>query len=499
MKRKKLADILLTGILVMGLLSGCGSSGQGSDTAGNSVGADNASGNTSVSDTASAEKEDTGENISTENGVLNEDEEITLHLFGPGLLASQGETGALDMITGLETPGYEVIEARWNELHPNVHLEIEAAPWDNWQSAVQTAALGGELDVILHGATLTALVEPLDSFLAEDSEFRDKIYTTETRRTTDVNDLSVATTTGIPYTLQPQIAYLDKQIFDNYGVEVPDASWTWSDMLALAEKLTGTDPVTGKQTYGVQLDSMDNANNSFFSYQMIASAYDAKVFQYGKTVEDSTVNFENDKTEKVFQMIQDLGKYTSSNVKEGMNISYQLTADNDTAIRYSQDAFTHFKEANEAGISDKFVFLPMPVIEEGSNAGNPSSFKGCNNMAICNTSKNKEWAWEFIKFMVTDPECVQWVIDCGQVPNTPDGMDSVMEIMGDKADAIVISLEGMPDDFSNSTTEYYNNISFGPIVTSLGVVTHDLVNGTISPAEAARQMQKTVDEYLATQ
>ena len=41
MKRKKLADILLTGILVMGLLSGCGSSGQGSDTAGNSVGADN--------------------------------------------------------------------------------------------------------------------------------------------------------------------------------------------------------------------------------------------------------------------------------------------------------------------------------------------------------------------------------------------------------------------------------------------------------------------------
>ena len=101
--------------------------------------------------------------------------------------------------------------------------------------------------------------------------------------------------------------------------------------------------------------------------------------------------------------------------------------------------------------------------------------------------------------MVTDPECVQWVIDCGQVPNTPDGMDSVMEIMGDKADAIVTSLEGMPDDFSNSTTEYYNNISFGPIVTSLGVVTHDLVNGTISPAEAARQMQKTVDEYLATQ
>ena len=492
MKRKKLTSIILSGILVMGLLSGCGSAG--SDNG--SSGSDGASaGNSADVQAPAASETDAPE----EESALNEDEEITLHLFGPGLLASQGEKGALDMITGLETPGYEVIEARWNELHPNIHLEIEAAPWDNWQSAVQTAALGGDLDVILHGATLTALVDPLDDYLANDPEFRNNIYTTETRRTTDVNDLSVATTTGIPYTLQPQIAYLDKQIFEDYGVEVPDASWTWEDMLSLAEKLTGTDPVTGKQTYGVQLDSMDSANNSFFNYQMIASAYDAKVFHYGKTAEDSTVNFVNEKTEKVFQMIQDLGKYTSSNVKEGMNISYQLTADNDTAIRYSQDAFTHFKEAEAAGISDRYVFLPMPVIEEGNNAGSPSSFKGCNNMAICNTSKNKEWAWEFIKFMVTDPECIKWVVDCGQIPNTPDGMDSVMAIMGEKADAIVTSLEGMPDDFSNSTTEYYNNISFGPVVTSLGVVTQDLVNGTITPAQAAEQMQKTVDEYLATQ
>lgn len=487
MKKKKLISIILSGILAVGLLSGCGlgKTDNGSPP------------ESSVEEPGGSGGEEAP--AKSDGSELDSTESVTLHLFGPGLLASQGETGALDMVTGLETPGYEVIEKRWNELHPNIHLKIESAPWDSWQSAVQTAALGGELDVILHGATLTALVDPLEDYLAADPEFRDKIYTTETRRTMDVNDLSIATVTGIPYTLNPQIAYLDKQIFDNYGVEVPDASWTWGDMLVLAEKLTGTDPVTGKQTYGVQLDAMDNANNSFFNYQMIASAFDAKVFHYGKTVEDSTVNFVNDKTEKVFKMVQDLGEYTSSNVKEGMNISNQLTEDNDTAIRYSQDSFTHFKEADVAGVSDRYVFLPMPVIEEGSHAGNPSSFKGCNNMAICNTSQHKEWAWEFIKFMVTDPECVQWIVDCGQIPNTPGGMDSVVKIMGDKADAIVVSLEGMPDDFSNSTTEYYNNISFGPVVTSLGVVSHDLVNGTVTPAEAAEQMQRTVDEYLATQ
>lgn len=108
--------------------------------------------------------------IRPEAAGLDENEEFTLRLMGPGLLGSQGESGALDMVTGLETPGYNVIIDRWQELHPNVKLEIENAPRDSWQSAVQAAVLSGEVDVVLHGATLTALVEPLDEYLEADPE-----------------------------------------------------------------------------------------------------------------------------------------------------------------------------------------------------------------------------------------------------------------------------------------------------------------------------------------
>lgn len=295
------------------------------------------------------------------------------------------------------------------------------------------------------------------------------------------------------------ICYLDKDIFEDYGIDLPDENWTWSDLLSMAEQMTGTDPVTGKQTYGVQIDSLDSANNAFFTFQMMASAYDAQVFTYGKTVEESTVDYTSDKAIKVFQMIKDLGEYCSPTVREGVNISYQLTEDNDTAIRYSQDVFKHFDEAEIGEVLDKFVFMPMPVIEEGEYAGNPSSFKGCNNMAICKTSEHKDWAWEFIKFMTTDPVAVQWVIDCAQIPNSSEGLDTVREIMGDKADAISRTLETMPNEFSNSTTAYYNNISFGPVTATLGSVTLDLVKGTMSAEEAAQTMQTTIEEFLATQ
>lgn len=461
MKKKVISSILCAG-LVFGLFSGYGS-------------------------------------VYAEAAELDENEEFTLRLMGPGLLGSQGESGALDMVTGLETPGYNVIIDRWEELHPNVKLEIENAPWDSWQSAVQAAVLSGEVDVVLHGATLTALVEPLDDYLANDPEYAERIYTTETRRTTDINDLTVPTTTGIPYTLSPMICYLDKDIFEDYGIDLPDENWTWSDLLSMAEQMTGTDPVTGKQTYGVQIDSLDSANNAFFTFQMMASAYDAQVFTYGKTVEESTVDYTSDKAIKVFQMIKDLGEYCSPTVREGVNISYQLTEDNDTAIRYSQDVFKHFDEAEIGEVLDKFVFMPMPVIEEGEYAGNSSSFKGCNNMAICKTSEHKDWAWEFIKFMTTDPVAVQWVIDCAQIPNSSEGLDTVREIMGDKADAISRTLETMPNEFSNSTTAYYNNISFGPVTATLGSVTLDLVKGTMSAEEAAQTMQTTIEEFLATQ
>ena len=69
--------------------------------------------------------------------------------------------------------------------------------------------------------------------------------------------------------------------------------------------------------------------------------------------------------------------------------------------------------------------------------------------------------------------------------------------MGDKADAISRTLEAMPNEFSNSTTAYYNNISFGPVTATLGSVTLDLVKGTISAEDAAQTMQNTVEEFLA--
>lgn len=478
MVKRQLALFMGT-VMVTGFLSGCGSSGNGASSDDSTAVAAN--------QTAQAE---------TGAAVERGEEEITLHVYGPGLFAQQGEKGSLDMITGEETPGYEVVINKWNELHPNVHVEIEAVPWDNWQSSIQTAVLGGGIDLILHGASICDLVEPLDSFFEADPGFRKEIYAVEQRRTNAVNDLSVSTTTGIQYVVDPMIVYLDKEIFEHYGVELPDENWTWDDMLAMAEKMTGTDPVTGKQTYGVQLVETNTTSNSFFNYQMIASGFDARVITYGTTPLNSKVDFTGDGTIRSLKMLQDLGKYCSSNVREGVNVDKTLTAVNDTAIRWDQSAYKHSKEAKAAGVEDRFVFWNMPVVEAGDYKGKPSAFMGSNNIAICKTSENKEWAWEFMKFLTTDETASKWISDCGCIPNNVSGMEFVKAEMGASTKAVNRAMEELPDGFNNSTNDFFNNVSFGPVTSTMGVVISDLLNGVTTPEDGARTLQNAVDEYL---
>lgn len=488
MKVRKMLALLMTVVLAAGLI-GCSSKGTGETTA---------AGQTQAVTEGAAQSQAPSEKETAASG-LDETTPVTLKLFGPGLLAAVGESGALDLVSGIEMPGYEKLVKRWNELHPNVTLVIEAQPWDNWQAAIQTAVLSGDVDIIMHGASLADLVEPLEPYLEKDAGLMDEIFSVAQRRT-DVNgDLSVMTTTGVSYAMNPMIAILDKDIFDHYNVALPDESWTWEDVLSMAQKMTGTDPVTGNPTWGIQLNQTDSVSNRFFNYQLIASAFDAKTITYGKTVQDCKVDFTGEGTTKVFQMIADLAGYCSPDVREGVNVNSTITAENNVAIWYDQNAFTHYNEIVACGGEDRFVYLTMPVVESGEYKGAPSFFMGDHNMAICNTSKNKEWAWEFIKFLVTDEEATQWIVDCMQLPNNRAGMAAVKSAMGEKYTEVVSkALDKNPVGFNNSTNDFFNNVSFGSVTSDMGNVIGEILMGNMKPEEAGPYIQKNVDEYLGS-
>lgn len=485
---KKIMSITLVMVLVLSLF-GCGGnesvSNAGSNT-GNHV--EDSAGNNQSEDEAIEE------NIESE---LDTQEAVTLKIYGPGFFSESGETGAMSAYTGEMTMGYDKVLERWNELYPNVTVELEAIGWTDWRAAIQAAVLGNGVDIIAHGGLLPTLCEPLDGFLMEDPDFAEQIYSVPRYNTDEIEGsvLDVPSITSIPATLNPAVMVLNKKIFEDYGVDLPDASWTWNDVVELASKLTGTDPMTGEQTYGFLMPGTNGAN-IIKSYQIIASAYDAQTISYGETAKDSAVDFTKESTAEVFKILSDLAESCSQDNREGV-VTSRVYSEDCYAITWSEGMVSSYLQIKDVGLEEQYIFLPLPIIEKGENAGKPSLYLGDNNLAISKTSEHKEWAWEFIKFLMTDEIALQYAQSNGWIWNTPAGVDALESVVGtDNTQMIKDILDKLPSDYNSTTNSFYDGVNFGTMSAYLSDWIREMVKGSITVEEAQNKVQESVEEYL---
>ena len=430
------------------------------------------------------------------NEELAAGEGTTLTYFGPGVFGTAGEEGTVDLITGAEMPGYNVIIDRWNELYPNCELVINTCGWDSWQANIQTACMDGEVDIIGHGATMVDLTEDLAPYIEAEPEYRASIYATSDRMSNQ--DHTAYKVSGIPVTVSPAGVWLDTEKFENFGVELPTADWTYDDMLAIAEKLTGTDPVTGEASYGIQYYAAGE-NNLWFNHVWLASSIGADIFTYNTTPKDAVVDYTNEKSVKAFQMIKDLAQYASPEVREGVGVTKVFDGTNTWAMLMNEGLSANWKDMGAAGTQGRYYLLPLPKCTEGRYEGLPIPHAGDNNMAIYKDSPDKAWAWEFIQFMTTDEVALQWIADVGQHPNNIEAKKYVEGQFNENVlESITTALEAVPENFNNATNYNFNNVSFGPTTNNLITAVDNVINGYMTPEEAAQFMQDGVDEFLAT-
>lgn len=487
--KKKVLGMVLCVALVGTLLSGCGDSAGGDSS--ENMGQDTETEETDTNeanDSGSVQIETDGYQINTE---LDLETEITLDIVGPGVLDT-GEEGTEDLISGLKKPGYNVLVERWEELYPNVTLNINTCPWDNWESYITTACLDGNADVILHGGTLIDLTEDLTSYFEADSEYQEQIYALATRRTTEHPDQYKIS--GVSACINPLVVWVDTEKFENFGVELPSDDWTIEDMKELAERLTGTDPVTGEEVYGMVLPFTGSQE---MDHLLVAQIYGAKIYEYGPTLADCKVNYLSDESVRAFETIAEFSQYISPVVKEGTPAA--PFGENDWAIKASSASVMDYLTMKASGLEGRYKAYNFPVVEVGENAGSPSPAFFDNNIAVYKDSDAKEWAWEFIKFMTTDKEAVQWMADTLRYPNNVRAQEFIGELLDERtASVIEQSLKNLPENYTTVTNDCHNSVSFGPTVNNLRNVLTELMNGRMTGEEAAQFMQDGVEEYLST-
>ena len=316
----------------------------------------------------------------------------TLYVYGPGIFDS-GENGTTDIITGLTRPGSNEIIARWESLYPNCKLVIQDIPWDSYKAALSTATLDGKADVIIHGHNI-GLHDDLTPYLENDPELAEALF--------EKNNLTCITGTGeggkemrgIDAVIKPVVVWIDKEIFADYGVEIPSAGWTLDDMKAIAEKLTGTDPVTGEDTYGIMLFDMEEGNIRY-NYSIFGDMLGFDAITFGETAADATYDYASEKSVEVFQAIADLAKFCSPEAIEGIDVNKSLDGTNNWAMFIKQFFPSDYISLANSGLSDKYTFVSLPVDINSE----PVCWLGSTGLSVYKDSPQKDWAWEFVRLL----------------------------------------------------------------------------------------------------
>ena len=414
-------------------------------------------------------------------------------MVGPGVFAAVGEDGIVDPVTGIMKPGYKDVMGWLQEEFPNVNFMIDASSWDSWQAKIQAAAAGKQVDLVLHGAAVLDVCEDLTPYIEADPWLADVLYLPHCVRHRDEQAFDVNTPTGIQFTLSPAMMMIDKKIFEDFGVVLPPPQeLTWDVLLDIIPKVTGTNPVTGEQNYGVFPFAVSDTS-IYKNLSNINWGLDITVFDYAPNKFDTKFYFTSEEEIAALTKLANMAKSAPKAYLEGLGNEFVGTEDSNIAIVMdeSNNFITKYNNTVIRGIQDRFAYVPLPISDDGTHY---TSHSGDNNLAIAKNSDNKELAWEVIKFLVTDDRVQQWLVDAMVVPNNKEGMEKLLSTENGYAESIKMIYEVYPPNFEIFSCQYWNN-GFG---TSNSVGSSNLAElfaGNITPEECASNIQYALEEY----
>lgn len=317
---------------------------------------------------------------------------ISAVAFAAASVAAVGASSAEDVTLSYavwdqaQVPAMQQIISEFRETHPNIDVKIQLTPWDDYWTKLQTAATGGSapdvfwmtLSYFKYYAAGGALM-PLDEQIAKDG----------VDMTAFVPAITQAyqyggKTYGMPKDVNAFGLFYNKDLFAAAGVAVPDASWTWDDVIAAAQKLTDAD----KGIYGIVAPEADELT----WYLTIPQAGGYVISEDGKQS-----GYDTPESIKGIQFWVDMiNKYhVSPNLHQTTDTdSLSLFTSGKVAMYYGGS----WDPAAIAEIPEAMAFTDVAPLPKGATASFYSN--GLANSIYAKTAHPQE-AWAFANFLST--------------------------------------------------------------------------------------------------
>ena len=268
---------------------------------------------------------------------------------------------------------------KFNEAHDDIEVTLEAYGGE-FDTKISAGMGSNDMPDVMYMWNYPAYsqgLEPLDSYIEKEGEdYKKNFYDT----LWNYNSYD-GSTYGIPIGFTTHALFYNKDIFAEAGIDEPTNDWTWEDVKTASKTIT--EKCDGKKG---------------FSFQMKPDPYDYEMYLWsnGTAYVDENGglegNLNSDKAKEVFQMFQDMEKDGAAVATEKSGTD-EFRAGNTGMYVYGSWSINTLKED---GVNFGVVNIP-------SFGSQPSiSILSSSGISMSKDSKNKEAAWEFIKFWTSE-------------------------------------------------------------------------------------------------
>lgn len=309
----------------------------------------------------------------------------------------------VDTLTGRKTIGFNpYVQDTFKKMYPNIELKVTQIPWENAMAKQKAMLLSKDADLIYTGGAYAnqfyqqGLIRDIDDLIANDKSFDPRIYLEGVfKNSFSVRSLDGTKQFGIPIILGKRMIVYDKQMFEEWGVEPLSANPAPEEILEKAKKMTGKNPKTGKQNYGLWFSGNSLNQSTFVS---LSYAYDVNGVEGSlDDLKHLKWNLDTPEMKKVLEWFKEAAPLAPKAFINGQGAENFGMEENNIAIAIDSSggaAFNEFRSSGSSGLVERFV----PVLNMGPNG---EGWVAVDPIVMAKEVKDEKAAWEVMKFLTS--------------------------------------------------------------------------------------------------
>lgn len=295
---------------------------------------------------------------------------------------------------------------KWNELHPDIQVEVQPLPAGQSSEEILLAAIaGGTTPDVCSNIWPGAIAEYVKAGgLVRLDEFEDFDSVISARKIPRDLLESFRSSDGhfyqFPWKTNPILLLYNVKIFKEAGVEKPPA--TYSEFFSVCEKIKNLKI----GVYPGYTDTRPIWWQRFFDfYPLYISASGGKTF-----FKNGELKIDTASAEKVFNFFKTCFE---RNYFPITNFQVDPFLTGKIAMRFTGPWTISYLERNKPP-DFEYSFAPIPVPDD--YRGEVYTYGDPKNIAIFSSTKHKKEAWEFVKFLISEEADLLLLEICNQLP-----------------------------------------------------------------------------------